>query len=612
MAKLLKLRGGTTTEHSSFTGEERELTIDTTKDTAVVHDGTTAGGHPLQKELGTGDITSDLIADNNVTADELNVSGDGTSGQVLTSDGDGSMSWSTLSSESLTKDMTVATGGSVTAGKFVNNLNGEIGIDPVANDVTASNNMPYGDDWGQGGVSSSTGPFTKNGKYYVMPVNGSFLSSSLQYKVGTIDDTTGSYNLSSAVTVNGSFGSGSDGGKGYILATGDIDRKYLAFSGYKYTGGSSTNTTSKLFFGEIDPTNGTVTTNPSNTQEVNANGIYQRTAMSVSHTDRSGRAYWRKYYSDLNSPYNSTKYDYYSSNIPSTGGSISAKSLGYYQPGNGNYYHTPWQSWNFAVGTGNSGSYDIGVNESGSYQQWTYNTTNHDIGSPTSSTKIFSDIANSEFRIARLSSSADEFAMLYKDNAGAVVIALATYDASTDTWTKDDSLEIYSADATNSCGDVAVDYSNNKMVVGWYSNGIGYLQSFTIDNMAITGTGLLLTENNSGTIPYPKGPHGTDKYSVVNIENSNADTFNSTVFTANSYDSPQLNWAGVASESGTAGDTVGVYINGIASGFTGLTPGSKYYYDTTTYDGSVTTTANDQYVGTAISATEIQLATIKA
>ena len=50
MAKLLKLRRGTTTQHGSFTGAEGELTIDTTKDTAVVHDGTQAGGRPLLRE----------------------------------------------------------------------------------------------------------------------------------------------------------------------------------------------------------------------------------------------------------------------------------------------------------------------------------------------------------------------------------------------------------------------------------------------------------------------------------------------------------------------------------------------------------------------------------
>jgi len=50
MAKLLKLRRGSTSGHSSFTGAEGEVTIDTTKDTAVVHDGSTAGGRALLRE----------------------------------------------------------------------------------------------------------------------------------------------------------------------------------------------------------------------------------------------------------------------------------------------------------------------------------------------------------------------------------------------------------------------------------------------------------------------------------------------------------------------------------------------------------------------------------
>ena len=46
MAKLLKLRRGTTTEHNSFTGAAGEVTVNTTTNGLVVHDGTTQGGHP--------------------------------------------------------------------------------------------------------------------------------------------------------------------------------------------------------------------------------------------------------------------------------------------------------------------------------------------------------------------------------------------------------------------------------------------------------------------------------------------------------------------------------------------------------------------------------------
>jgi hypothetical protein len=55
-AFAMQLRRGTTAEHSTFTGLVGEVTIDTTKDTIVVHDGSTVGGIPLAK---SSEITSD-------------------------------------------------------------------------------------------------------------------------------------------------------------------------------------------------------------------------------------------------------------------------------------------------------------------------------------------------------------------------------------------------------------------------------------------------------------------------------------------------------------------------------------------------------------------------
>lgn len=50
MAKLLKLRRGTTSQHGNFTGAEGECTVDMDKDVLVVHDGQTQGGHPVAAE----------------------------------------------------------------------------------------------------------------------------------------------------------------------------------------------------------------------------------------------------------------------------------------------------------------------------------------------------------------------------------------------------------------------------------------------------------------------------------------------------------------------------------------------------------------------------------
>ena len=53
MPTVLQLRRGTTAEHSSFTGALGEVTVNTTKDTLVVHDGSTAGGFELALASGS-------------------------------------------------------------------------------------------------------------------------------------------------------------------------------------------------------------------------------------------------------------------------------------------------------------------------------------------------------------------------------------------------------------------------------------------------------------------------------------------------------------------------------------------------------------------------------
>ena len=62
MAKRLQHRGGTTAQHSSFTGAVREVTVDTDKNTLVVHDGATAGGKPLPTLTGTETLSNKTLA----------------------------------------------------------------------------------------------------------------------------------------------------------------------------------------------------------------------------------------------------------------------------------------------------------------------------------------------------------------------------------------------------------------------------------------------------------------------------------------------------------------------------------------------------------------------
>ena len=88
MAKRVQRRRGTTAEHSTFTGADGEITVDTTKDTAIIHDGAQAGGYPLARE----DLSN---VTNKVGIQQLNLS-DGSAGQVLKTDGSGTLSFTTI------------------------------------------------------------------------------------------------------------------------------------------------------------------------------------------------------------------------------------------------------------------------------------------------------------------------------------------------------------------------------------------------------------------------------------------------------------------------------------------------------------------------------------
>ena len=137
MAKLLKLRGGTTSQHSSFTGAEREVTVDTDKETLVVHDGSTAGGFPLLRntvEDTTPQLGGNLDVNGNsiVSASNGNISitpngsgkvildglshptADGSAGQFLKTDGSGTLSFATVNTD-LSNDSSPQLGGDLDA-----------------------------------------------------------------------------------------------------------------------------------------------------------------------------------------------------------------------------------------------------------------------------------------------------------------------------------------------------------------------------------------------------------------------------------------------------------------------------------------------------------------
>jgi len=61
MATAVQFRRGTAAEHTTFTGLEGEITVDTTNDTLRVHDGSQAGGYRLAR-------FSEVLVANNIEA----------------------------------------------------------------------------------------------------------------------------------------------------------------------------------------------------------------------------------------------------------------------------------------------------------------------------------------------------------------------------------------------------------------------------------------------------------------------------------------------------------------------------------------------------------------
>ena len=70
MVQGVQFRRGTTAEHSVFTGQSGEITVDTDKNVSVIHDGATVGGHPL-----VGSSTTQRITNKDINATNINVSG---------------------------------------------------------------------------------------------------------------------------------------------------------------------------------------------------------------------------------------------------------------------------------------------------------------------------------------------------------------------------------------------------------------------------------------------------------------------------------------------------------------------------------------------------------
>ena len=180
-------RRGTTAEHSSFTGLAGELTVDTTKDTVVVHDGSTAGGIPLLRQ----DV-------NNLAADAISgdkVHGGTISGSTALGDGTTATTQSAGNSTTLvatTAFVTTAVGGEDTLAEM-----GDVSLVSAG----AADMLVYsGSAWVDVAMSGDA----------TMAANGAVTIAANSVALGT--DTTGNYVASLSAGTGVTVGGAAEGG----------------------------------------------------------------------------------------------------------------------------------------------------------------------------------------------------------------------------------------------------------------------------------------------------------------------------------------------------------------------------------------------------------------
>ena len=173
-------------------------------------------------------ITNAKIADNAVTADQISVSGNGTSGQALTSDGDGTFSFTTITGNAY--DLEVPSGTTAirlaqSAGGSDNDdvtLTGGTGISIArtsASEITITNSSTNTNSFATGGsLSSGTLTITGNSGFSSFTVSG-FSTATNQTRSSLSIDTSDNVQF-------GGLGAGTSAASGEVRATGEITAFY--------------------------------------------------------------------------------------------------------------------------------------------------------------------------------------------------------------------------------------------------------------------------------------------------------------------------------------------------------------------------------------------------
>lgn len=204
MPTVLQLRRGTTAEHSSFTGAEGEVTVNTTKDTLVVHDGSTQGGFEIALADGT-----------NLSADTDDISEGATNLYYTNARVESYLSGGTgvtYSSGAISIGQAVGTGDSVTFAGVTAPLTGNV-TGNVTGDVTGdlTGNVTGNIDGIVGGTTPAAGTFTTVSTSGDVTVGGNF---TVNGTTTTINSTTLTVDDKEVVLASGAADSAAADGAG--------------------------------------------------------------------------------------------------------------------------------------------------------------------------------------------------------------------------------------------------------------------------------------------------------------------------------------------------------------------------------------------------------------
>lgn len=144
MSTQMQLRGGTTAETLLFTGAQREVTVDTDKNTVVVQDGVTPGGFPL--------ATEEAVSDGTFYYSDDTGSGSSADAYILVPKPNTNVPNSYLDGVLFGFTTNNANTGPSTAnfqGLGVKNIKYPGGVDPAAGDISGRVNLVYdaANDW---------------------------------------------------------------------------------------------------------------------------------------------------------------------------------------------------------------------------------------------------------------------------------------------------------------------------------------------------------------------------------------------------------------------------------------------------------------------------------